>query len=63
MQRKLEKKGKIYIITFDEYETLDTVECNGKFLSTKNAVVKQIVNHADSIRYGNIPQGFNKVRG
>jgi hypothetical protein len=63
MKRKLMKKGKVYVITFDDEGIIDTVECGGEFLSTKNAVVKSILVHEDAIRYGNIPKGFEKVRG
>ena len=62
MKRKLMKKGKVYIITFDDDRVLDTVECDGEFLSTKNAVVKSILVHADDIAAGFIPKGFEKVR-
>lgn len=63
MKRQLEKDGKIYIISFDDYYgDLDTVESEGKFLSLKNKVVKSILVHEDEIRRGDIPKGFNKVR-
>lgn len=53
---------KEYVIIFDEYDTLDTVQCGDKFLSTKNKVVKKIMAHSESIRRGNIPEGFQKVK-
>jgi len=62
MRRKLSKKNKTYIITFDEEGIVDTVECEGVLLSTKNAVVKSILVHEDDIRRGFIPKGFEKVR-
>lgn len=61
MKTKLKFDRKVYEITFDEYNDLDTVECEGKFLSTKNKVVKKIVANADDIRYGFIPAGFSKT--
>lgn len=62
MKRKLMKKGKVYVITFDAERVLDTVECNGELLSTKNAVVKSILVHEEEIAAGFIPKGFEKVR-
>ena len=56
------KDGKVYTISFDEYQELDTVEKDGKFLFSTNRVVKKIITHADSIRRGNIPEGFKKVK-
>lgn len=60
MKTVLEKDGKIYVITFDKYGDLDTVE---QRLVSTNRVVKQIINHADEIRQGKIPQGFKKHVG
>lgn len=57
----LKKKGKTYKVTFDEYGDVDTIECGGKFLSTKNAVVKIILNNADIILRGRIPDGFERA--
>lgn len=64
MERRvdLETGGKVYNIRYDEYGELDTVHCEGKALSTKNRVVKRILNNADTIYRGFIPTGFNKVR-
>lgn len=59
--RQLSKKGKVYTITYDEYHDLDTVECDGKFLSTKNANVKIIANNADAIFNMHVPNGFERV--
>lgn len=61
MKCKLKKARKIYEITFDEEGVLDTVVCEGVALSTKNRVVASILTHADKIRRGNIPTGFEKV--
>ena len=56
----LKKNGKTYRITFDDEGVLDTVECGGKLLSTKNAACKQIANNADKILRGLIPEGFDR---
>lgn len=61
MKAELKKNGKVYIITFDEYGDLDTVECEGNLLSTKNAVVKSVLANEKQIRAGLIPKGFEKV--
>lgn len=61
MKVDLQKDGKVYTITFDEYGDLDTVECGGKLLSLKNKVVKSVLVHEDEIRSGLVPKGFQKV--
>lgn len=58
MQVILKKDDKIYTITFDEYNVVDTVECAGKLLLSTNRVVKQIVNNQGIIVQGFVPAGF-----
>lgn len=46
-------------ILFDADGVLDTVQRDGQTLSTQNRYVKQILNHADTIRAGLVPPGFS----
>jgi len=63
MKRLIKKDGKTYTVEFDEYGVVDTVECQGTFLSTKNRVVQQILRNADAILSGIVcPKGFEWVR-
>lgn len=50
---KIEYKGKIFELTFDEYGFLDTVTKDGKVLSGKNINVQFFVNNQIHI--------FNKI--
>lgn len=61
MNTRIEKGGKVYEVTFDEDGVLDTVECNGKFLSLVNRVVRQILTNSDKIQRGQLPTGFTRV--
>lgn len=58
MRAVLRKDRKVYTITFDKYGAVDTVECLGKLLTSRNRVVQQIVNNQERIRRGFIPTGF-----
>ena len=46
-----------YTLTFDEYDTLDTVRRvrDGKYMSTSSAVVKKILNNIEFISVGILP--------
>lgn len=54
----LKKDNKVYTITFDEYNVVDTVECAGKLLLSTNRVVKQIITNQGIIVQGVVPAGF-----
>lgn len=54
----LKKDNKVYTITFDEYNVVDTVECAGKLLLSANRVVKQIITNQGIIVQGFVPAGF-----
>ena len=58
---RLDKNGKLYILTYDEYNVLDTIECDGKLLVSTHHVAKRIVVNSDKIIRGSIPKGFTKV--
>jgi hypothetical protein len=53
-------KGSTYRIVFDEYGTLDTIERDGKPISSRDTVARKINANADSILRGMIPAGFTK---
>jgi len=55
------KNGKTYILTYDEENILDTVECDGEFMVSTHHIVKRIVTNSEKIRVGVIPSGFSKV--
>ena len=61
MKRYVEKKGKMYILTFDEYGILDTVVLKDKpdtLISTKNRDVQFFVNNQETIALGGpLPKG------
>ncbi|MBG24178.1 MAG: hypothetical protein CMF22_12085 [Idiomarinaceae bacterium] len=61
MNTRIEKGGKVYEVTFDEDGVLDTVVCDGKFLSLVNRVVRQILTNSDKIQRGQLPTGFTRV--
>lgn len=50
--------GKPYECTFDEYGVLNTVHDGRKLLSTKNRAVQRIINNADAILSGRLPNGM-----
>ena len=56
------KDKKEFILTFDEYNDLDTVECQGVFLHSRNRYVQQILNNLDDIKAHNLPVcGFTRA--
>lgn len=63
MKRYVEKKGKKYILTFDEYGILDTVVLKDKpetLISTKNRDVHFFVNNQEIIALGGpLPKSCN----
>ena len=57
----LVKDKKDFILTFDEFGDLDTVECQGVLLSTRNKYVQQILNNLEDIQMRNFPVcGFSR---
>ena len=52
-----------FLLTYDEYGSLDTVQtARGELLSSKNRDVKVLVNNADSILAGKAPKGWQLGR-
>jgi hypothetical protein len=63
MKRTLKKDGKTYVVTFDAEHVADTIERDGKIISSADRVAQQILRHADTIARGLIaPKGFEWVR-
>ena len=59
----LTKDKKDFILTFDEYGDLDTVECQGVQLSTRNRYVQQILNNLEDIQQRIFPVcGFTRTK-
>lgn len=62
MQITLTKDKKEFILSFDAYGDLDTVECQGVMLSTRNRYVQQILNNLEDIKARDFPVcGFSRV--
>lgn len=58
VKRVVVKGGKVYKLSYDEYNTLDTVECAGKMIVSTNATCKQIINNADKFLDYEAVKGF-----
>jgi len=48
-----------FVVTFDEYGEVDTIEQDGKLISASNKYAKAILNNAEDVRAGVVaPVGF-----
>lgn len=59
MRIMLVKGGSKFVIRWDEYGDLDTIEKDGTLIPSTNRDARIIVNNADKIRAGNLPKGFS----
>ena len=59
----MDRVGKVYELTFDEYGYLDTtIGPSGKPLSGSNSVVKSFVANQHRLFGGSTPDGFRRIR-
>ena len=47
---KLGKRGAVYVVTFDEFDTIDTITRNGSALLSTHRDARAILAKADGIR-------------
>lgn len=57
--RKVIKDGKTYRLTYDEYNTLDTIELNGVSLVSTQRPCQQIIRNADKFLTHEPVSGFH----
>lgn len=51
-------EGKSVVVTFDEYNTVDTITVDGRTISSTHPIARRVLAKADDIFAGIIPQGF-----
>lgn len=58
-KRTLKKDGHVFEVTFDEYDTVDTITRDGVPLVSTNRDARAILRAADDLLAGLAPKGFS----
>jgi hypothetical protein len=52
------KDGARFVVTFDDYGVADTIERDGKLITSAHKDARAILNNADKLAAGYAPAGF-----